>query len=202
MIGVMLYASAALIVLTVVSNRYWRRQLAKTSDAANKLKDKADELTREVAEVAANYGSLSHDLAEIERRAGRAEQELAIAVQELETKRQSGTDRYYIFDRLEPRPGRFWEAAIRHQPDSATLRLHHRTWIGVRRYILVADSERDARERIGARFPRKSGFEVAHVVPCRLATLTVNRIAELSTFRKPGSRDEDDPPPRRATIRS
>lgn len=201
MIGMMLYGSGALMVLAVISNRYWRRQLRKATASANKLKEKADDLTREVAEVASNYGSLSHDLAEIERRANKTEQELAAAIQELEAKRNAGTDRYYIFDRLEPRPGRFWEAAIRHQPGNVSERLHHRTWMGVRRYIVVADSDREARERIAARFPRKSGFELAHVIPCRVANLTVSRIQELSTFRRQGSGDEDDPAPRRSSAR-
>lgn len=204
MIGMMLYASLALMVLTVLSNRYWRRQLFKARDSANKLKVKVDDLTREVAQVASNYGSLAHDTAETERRAKRAEQELAVTLQELESKKEAATDRFYIFDRLEPRPGRFWEIALRHQPEQADERYYYRTWQGVRRYIVVADTDREAQDRISARFSRKHGFVVVHVIPCRLANMSVNRIAELSTFRHPATRGngEDKPTggtPRRAS---
>lgn len=192
MIGMMLYISLALMVLAVVSNRYWRRQLLKTRDDVAKMRVKVENMQKDVASVAAAYATLAHDTADTERRATRAEQEAAAALQELETKRQGGSDRYYVFDRLEPRPGRFWEAAVRHVPDAVIDRSAPVSWTTPRRYILIADTERDARRRVTARMPRSQGFDVIHVVPCRIANLQVSRISELSTFRKPGTGGGDD----------
>ena len=192
MIGMMLYISMALMVLAVASNRYWRRQLVKTRDEVGKLRVKVDNMQKDVASVAAAYATLAHDTADTERRATRAEQEAAAALQELEAKKQSGTDRFYILDRLEPRPGRFWEAAVRHVPDAVIDRSAPVNWTTPRRYILVADTEREARRRVTARMPRSQGFDVIHVVPCRIGNLQVSRVAELSTFRKPGSGGDDE----------
>lgn len=198
MIGMMLYVSLALMVLAVVSNRYWHRQLFLTRDAVSKIRLKVDDLQKEVASVAAAYATLAHDTADTERRANRAEQEAAAALLELEAKKQAGTDRYHIFDRLEPRPGRFWEAAVRHVPDAATDRSNPVVWTSLRRYILIADTERDARRRVTTRMPRSQGFDVVHVVPCRIANLSVSRVSELSTFRKPSSGGDDEGGGRRA----
>lgn len=192
MIGMMLYISMALMVLAVVSNRYWHRQLKLTRDSVAKIRVKVEDMQKDVASVAAGYATLAHDTADTERRAARAEQEAAAALQELEAKKQAGTDRFYVFDRLEPRPGRFWEAAVRHVPDAVIDRSAPVTWTTPRRYILIADTEREARRRVTARMPRSQGFDVIHVVPCRIGNLQVSRISELSTFRKPGSGGDDE----------
>lgn len=210
MTGMMLYFALGLMVLTVLSNRYWRRQLVLTRVAMTKLKDKVDEVTKEVADVASDYAQLSHHSAEMEKRVQKADIDLQAALIELDQKKTAPVDRYFIFDRLEPRPGRFWEVAIRYAPNAAggfgDMR-GHRGWSGIRRYLLVGDGERDVRERITARFSRKAGFELVEVVGCRLNGLSVNRISELSTFRKPGKDDEDGAAPARSprkasTVRS
>lgn len=203
MTGMLLYGALALMVLTVLSNRYWRRQLTLTRIAMGKLKSKVDDITREVADVASDYAQLSHQAAELDKRVQKAEIDLQAALVELEQKKAAPLDRYFIFDRLEPRPGRFWEVAIRHTPQGGGFgdARSYRGWSGIRRYILIGDGERDARDRAAARFPRKAGFEVAEVAGCRVNGLTISRIAELSTFRKPGKEDEDGAakPPRRTT---
>ena len=192
MIGMMLYISMALMVLAVVSNRYWHRQLVKTRDDVAKMRVKVENMQKDVASVAAAYATLAHDTADTQRRATRAEQEAAAALLELESKKQAGTDRYYIFDRLEPRPGRFWEAAVRHVPDAVIDRSAPVSWSTPRRYILIADTEKEARRRVAARMPRSQGFDLIHVVPCRIGNLQVSRISELSTFRKPGTGGDDE----------
>lgn len=185
------YAAFALTVLAVLSNRYWRRQIRRTRADAEKWKEKADELAKDVAAVASHYAALSHDLSLTESRVKRTDQEVTTLAAEFDALKQAGTDRYYIFDRLEPRQGRFWEVSIRYHPELAGERLHHRTWNGLRRYIVITDNEREAKQRSASRFPRKSGFEVAQIIPCKLANLTVSRISELSTFRRPGSDDDE-----------
>lgn len=197
MTGMLLYVALGLMVLTVLSNRYWRRQLVLTRAAMAKLKDRVEEVTTEVADAAADYAQLATHHAEMDKRVQKAEIDLQAALVELDKKKVAPVERYFIFDRLEPRPGRFWEVAVRHTPVPGPIsgmglgnQGGHRGWSGIRRYLLVGDGERDARDRVGARFSRKAGFEIAEVAGCRLSGLSVNRLAELSTFRKPG-RDED-----------
>jgi hypothetical protein len=194
------YAAFAMTVLTVLSNRYWRRQLRRTRGEAERAREKAESISREVAAVAARYAGLSHDHSTTEARMKRTEAEVTVLSQELTSLRQAGADRYYIFDRLEPRQGRIWEVSVRFYPEQAGERLHHRTWNGLRRYILVSDNERDAKHRASMRFPRKSGFEVVQIIPCKIANLTINRVNEFSTFRRPGSEEDgEDKKPARAT---
>ncbi len=198
MTGMMLYFALGLMVLTVLSNRYWRRQLALTRIAMSKLKEKVDDVTKEVADVASDYAQLAHHHAETEKRVQKAEIELQAAILELDRKKAAALDRYFVFDRNEPRPGRFWEVAVRFNPAGASFAEQRgfRGWTGVRRYLLIADGDREARERVAARYPRRAGFEVVEVAGCRLNGLTVNRISELSTFRKPGKPEEDGAPAR------
>ena len=199
MTGMLLYIALGLVILTVLSNRFWRRQLVSARVSLVKLKEAADDAAKELSDAAKEYAGIDQQYTDTERRTTKAEQELTAALAEFEAKRVAPVQRYYVFDRMEPRPGRFYETAVRYDPNAASEeRSTHRAWLGVRRYILVAETEREARDRVADRFTRKLGFEVVEVAPCRLTGLAVNRIAELSTFRRPSSGDEDEAPRRPA----
>lgn len=192
MTGMLLYGALGLVMLTVLSNRFWRRQLKSARVSLVKLKEAADLAAKDLSDAAKEYATIDRHIVDTDRRAGKVEQELAATLAEFEAKRAAPTQRYYVFDRLEPRPGRFYEAAVRFDPSAASEdRAMHRAWIGVRRYLLIGETEREARERVSSRFPRKQGFEVVEFVPCRLSGLSVNRITELSTFRRSSAEDED-----------
>jgi len=193
MTGMLLYLALGLMILTVLSNRFWRRQLTTVSVSLAKLKETSDEIGVEVADTAQEYAALDAQYNEALKRTTKLEQEVEAAVAELEVKKAAAVNRYYVFDRQEPRPGRFFEAVVRYDPTAAPdERPVHRAWIGVRRYVLLAETEREARDMLSARFPRKHGFEVIEVAACRLAGLSINRIAELSTFRRPTAGDGED----------
>ncbi|MDQ2104281.1 hypothetical protein [Azospirillum isscasi] len=199
MTGMMLYLSLGLMVLTVLSNRYWRRQLQTLRDAQLRIREKMEEVGKDVEDIATAYAQIAQKHADAEKRAQKAEQDMQAALNELEARRQAPTVRYHVFDRSEPRPGRFWEAAVRHVPTDATVMTPgQRGWVGIRRCLLTAETEREVRDRVGARYPRKAGFQVLEVVPCRVAGLSVNRIPELSTFRRSAAPEETARPPRRA----
>ncbi|KAA0677366.1 hypothetical protein [Roseomonas genomospecies 6] len=198
MTGMMLYLSLGLMVLTVLSNRYWRRQLETLREAQVRIRERMEEVGKDVEDIATAYAQIAQRHADAEKRAVKAEQDMQAALHELEAKRTSPIVRYHVFDRSEPRPGRFWEAAVRHVPTDAAAVTGQRGWVGIRRCLLTAETERDVRERVSARYPRKAGFQVLEVVPCRLAGLAVNRIPELSTFRRSAPAEETARPPRRA----
>ncbi len=193
MTGMLLYISLGLVILTVLSNRFWRRQLVTARVSLAKLKETAEDVRKELHEASKDYAAVNQQVADTERRTAKAEQDLAVVLAEFEAKKAGPTQRYYIFDRMEPRPGRFFEAAVRYDPNAASEdRSVHRAWVGVRRYLLVAESEREARDRLINRFTRAHGFEVVEVMPCRLAGLTINRITEQSTFRRSSAADDED----------
>ncbi|KAA0683135.1 hypothetical protein [Azospirillum brasilense] len=198
MTGMMLYLSLGLMVLTVLSNRYWRRQLEGLRQAQLRIREKMEEVGKDVEDIATAYSQVTQKHAEAEKRALKAEQDMQAALNELEARQAAPIVRYHVFDRSEPRPGRFWEAAVRHLPSEATVMTGQRGWVGIRRCLLTAETEREVRERVSARYPRKAGFQVLEVVPCRVAGLSVNRIPELSTFRRSAPPEEAARPPRRA----
>lgn len=190
MTGMMLYLSLGLMVLTVLSNRYWRRQLEGLRQGQLRIREKMEEVGKDVEDIAAAYSQVTQKHAEAEKRALKAEQDMQAALNELEARQTAPVVRYHVFDRSEPRPGRFWEAAVRHVPSDATVMTGQRGWLGIRRCLLTAETEREVRERVSARYPRKAGFQVLEVVPCRVAGLSVNRIPELSTFRRSAPPEE------------
>ncbi|QCO19032.1 hypothetical protein D3869_27685 (plasmid) [Azospirillum brasilense] len=198
MTGMMLYLSLGLMVLTVLSNRYWRRQLEGLRQGQLRIREKMEEVGKDVEDIATAYSQITQKHAEAEKRAVKAEQDMQAALNELEARQASPVVRYHVFDRSEPRPGRFWEAAVRHVPSDATVMTGQRGWVGIRRCLLTAETEREVRERVSARYPRKAGFQVLEVVPCRVAGLSVNRIPELSTFRRSAPPEEAARTPRRA----
>lgn len=198
MTEMMLYLSLGLMVLTVLSNRYWRRQLEGLRQGQLRIREKMEEVGKDVEDIATAYSQVTQKHAEAEKRALKAEQDMQAALNELEARQTAPVVRYHVFDRSEPRPGRFWEAAVRHVPSDATVMTGQRGWVGIRRCLLTAETEREVRERVSARYPRKAGFQVLEVVPCRVAGLSVNRIPELSTFRRSAPPEEAARPPRRA----
>ncbi|TWA66443.1 hypothetical protein FBZ82_108108 [Azospirillum brasilense] len=198
MTGMMLYLSLGLMVLTVLSNRYWRRQLEGLRQGQLRIREKMEEVGKDVEDIATAYSQITQKHAEAEKRALKAEQDMQAALNELEARQAAPVVRYHVFDRSEPRPGRFWEAAVRHVPSDATVMTGQRGWVGIRRCLLTAETEREVRERVSARYPRKAGFQVLEVVPCRVAGLSVNRIPELSTFRRSAPPEEAARVPRRA----
>ncbi|CAO3436399.1 hypothetical protein [Azospirillum argentinense] len=198
MTGMMLYLSLGLMVLTVLSNRYWRRQLEGLRQGQLRIREKMEGVGKDVEDIATAYSQVTQKHAEAEKRAQKAEQDMQAALNELEARQTAPVVRYHVFDRSEPRPGRFWEAAVRHVPSDATVMTGQRGWLGIRRCLLTAETEREVRERVSARYPRKAGFQVLEVVPCRVAGLSVNRIPELSTFRRSAPPEEAARPPRRA----
>lgn len=201
MTGMLLYVAFGLMILTVISNRYWRSRHSSTTGTTRKARDKLDALSDDLETAARLCQQAAKEYVEAQTRTAKAEQEMTLVLARLEASRDLPANRFYIFDRLEPRPGRFWEVAVRHLPQAQEERLPHRTWIGIRRYLLAAENEREARERISARFPRKAGFEIAEVRPTALAALSVNPVTQASAFRR-RSGDEKSAPavPRRAMV--
>lgn len=178
------YAAFAMVTLAVLLNRYWRRRIRRIHRDAERAREQVEEVRKEVQAVSGKFEALSNDMEATEARTDTATGDIENLTKEVEALKASAMDRYYIFDRLEPRQGRFWEATIR-QPRADRSRPD---WASGRRYILVAENERDAQRKVAARFPRQLGFEEMKMAACRISGLSINRVNESSsTFRKPDS---------------
>lgn len=179
------YLSLFMVILAVVSNRYWRRQLVKADQTYDQVKLAAEKVAKEVAVVAAECTGLTSDLSALTKRANKAELEHQALAAELQKRKQAAVERYYVFERVQPRPGAFWEVAVRcvngeETPDRAG----RMVWPGVRAYMLIADSEGAALRRAQARFSAQHGYQVVQAIPSRVAGLTISRVEELSTYRR------------------
>jgi len=175
------YAAFAMVTLAVLLNRYWRRRIRRIRRDAERAREQVEEVRKEVSAISARFEALSNDMESTEARTDTATGDIEGLSRDVEELKNASMDRYYIFDRLEPRQGRFWEATIR-QPRADKGRPD---WNG-RRYILVAENERDAQRKVSARFPRQLGYEETKLIPCRIAGLSINRVNESnSTFRRP-----------------
>lgn len=175
------YAAFAMITLAVLLNRYWRRRIRRIRRDAERAREQVEDVRKEVSAVAARFETLAADMESTSARTDTATTDIETLSRELEDLKSASMDRYYIFDRLEPRQGRFWEATIR----QARADKSRPDWNG-RRYILVAENERDAHRKVAARFPRQLGYEETRLVPCRIAGLSINRVNDgASTFRRP-----------------
>lgn len=174
------YLSLFMVALAVASNRYWRRQLAKAEQQYEAAKKTADKVSKEVGVTASECTNLTSDLNALTKRADRAEQEHQVLTGELQKRKNAPTDRYYVFERVQPRPGAFWEVAVRcvYGDDPAR-------WNGVRSYMLIADNEGAALRRAQARFSVQQGYQVVQAAPSRVVGLSISRVEELSTFRRP-----------------
>jgi hypothetical protein len=180
------YLSLFFVILAVFSNRYWRGQLKKSDQAYEAAKLEADRTTKEVAVVAAEATAITSDLGVLTRRADKAEQEHQFLQTELVKRKQAPIERYFVFERSQPRPGAFWEVAVRCvNGEEGQDRGGRATWAGVRSYMLIADNEGAALRRAQARFSIQHGYQVVQASPSRVAGLSISRVEELSTYRRP-----------------
>lgn len=180
------YLSLFFVILAVFSNRYWRSQLKKTDQAYENAKQDAEKTAKEVAVVAAEATGLTSDLGVLTKRADKAEQEHQNLIGELAKRKQAPVERYYVFERSQPRPGAFWEVAVRCvNGEEGQDRGGRATWAGVRSYMLIADNEGAALRRAQARFSAQHGYQVVQAAPSRVAGLSMSRVEELSTYRRP-----------------
>lgn len=178
------YLSLFMVILAVLSNRYWRRQMAKADGEYETVKQSADKMSKVVVSASAECASLTTELAALTKRADRAELEHNALNQEYEKRKNAPKERYFVFERVQPRPGAFWEVAVRclHSEDPSGS--GRATWAGVRTYMLIADNEGAALRRAQARFTPQHGYQVVQARPSGIAGLSISRVEELSTFRR------------------
>lgn len=209
MIALLLYGSVALIVFSAILTRLGLRR-ATTARRAMETEEKAlSTIGTEVEGITQTLYEAQETLNGLDTRLEEVQAALAAAERQLATAKNTPAERYYVFDRLDPRPGTIWEVPVTHAAGEANHA--HRlapVWGGTRRYLVVAANRRDALDRLLQRYPKSYGFEVGQPFPCVLFNgkpgSTGGGPAPLPTPAEPGPsvpraarmpRSEDTPPP-------
>lgn len=158
----------ALIVLNVLVSRYaGRRHEFHRNQLAND-EAKLRQLDVKIAEAQRREQAQQLRIKELGEAAGFAAEQLAAAERELDALRKAPPDLYFVFDRLEPRPGIIWEVEVARAPDVPLSGRMAAIWKQPRRYLITAKTPKEAQDRAAQRFFEKTGLTVERVGPCAL----------------------------------
>lgn len=181
-IFLMLQAVLALVVVNVLVNRYahrsnaaHREQLFADESAVRQLDYKIIEAQRQ-EHVARQKIEALNDSIDV------AERQLASAEKDLDAARKAPPDLYYIFDRLEPKPGVIWELVVSRSSDVPMQARTAAAWSQPRRYLVAAKTPKEAHDRAAQRFFDKTGLKIDSVAPCLLFASKRSNAAEAAAF--------------------
>lgn len=169
MTALFLYGAVLLMVASVMVNRFGQRRAAQAAkrlqndeNTLRSLDTKLLETARHLQQNRQQAGNLDDQITDVR---------LAIdnLNDRLEKTKAAPMERYYIFDRLDTRPGTIWAMQIGRTGDAplSDARLAA-AWRMPRTYLIVAGNQREAMDRAAQRFPRNSGFDIGLAAPCHL----------------------------------
>lgn len=165
---IMLQGVLALVVLNVLVSRFahrrnsvHREQLVNDEIAVRQLDYKILEAQRRENHERQKIEALNDSIIV-------AEKQLETVEKELEAARKAPPDLYFIFDRLEPRPGIIWEVMVSRNMDVPMNARSAAVWKQPRRYLIAAKTPKEAYDRATQRFFEKTGLKVDNVSPCAL----------------------------------
>ncbi|MDR3517617.1 MAG: hypothetical protein P4M00_17575 [Azospirillaceae bacterium] len=165
-----LYAVLLMMIVAILVNRVLRGRINEARKRNRDILRKIDDLIRHRSAAEGAAMTLRSEIGEQERRIAIAEDEVAKAGKALEERRAQPIRRYFVFDRLEPRAGGFWECdVVLQQPLQGASRAYIRSWMVGRCYIIVGKTESEVRARLESRFPVQLGFALRGVRRCKLA---------------------------------
>ncbi|WP_448203409.1 hypothetical protein [Azospirillum sp. sgz302134] len=169
MTALCLYAAILLMVASVVVNRKGERRVKAGRESLSLADKDLRALEQQFLECGKALDLAQNRLTVLDERVAEAEALVRTLERQLESCQKAPAERYYVFDRLEPRPGTIWEVPVRRMPGvppgGAAMAS---AWRDGRTYLLAATTQREALERASQRFPRISGFEVGPATACRL----------------------------------
>ncbi|MBV5335494.1 hypothetical protein JZU48_00245 [bacterium] len=164
----MLQGVMVLVVLNVLVGRFAHRRndvhrnmLAADEAALRQLDHKIMEAQRHEHGEQQKINALTDAIA-------LAEQQLASGEKDLDAARKAPPDLYYVFDRLEPKPGIIWEVKVGRQLDVPMGARMAAAWRRPRRYLIAAKTPKEAGDRAAQRFFEKAGLSVEGIATCPL----------------------------------
>lgn len=167
-IFILLQAVMVLIVLNVMISRYARRRHEIHRNQLNSDETKLRQLDQKIVEAQRREQVQQTRGRELGDAVAAAKEQLAAAERELDALRKAPPDLYFVFDRLEPRPGIIWEVSVSRTPDVPLSPRMSAIWKQPRRYLIAAKTPKEAQDRASARFFEKTGLMVERVEPCAL----------------------------------
>lgn len=168
MIALLLYGAVSLIVFSAILTRLGLRRAAASRRAMEAEERTLATIGTEVEEITRALYDAQDRVNGLDTRLGEAQAALQAAERQLAAARTMPAERYYVFDRLDPRPGTIWEVPITHGGEANHAHRMAAVWGGTRRYLVVAGTRREAMDRLTQRYPKSYGFEVGGPVPCAL----------------------------------
>lgn len=169
MTALFLYGAVLLMVASVMVNRFGQSRAARVTKKLNTDESALRSLDQKLVEIARSMQANRLETANLEDQITDARLAVDNMNDRLDKAKAAPMERYYIFDRLDTRPGTIWSLQIS-RPGDMTLsdaRLAS-AWQTPRTYLIVAGNQREAMDRAGQRFPRNNGFEIGLAVPCHL----------------------------------
>lgn len=164
----MLQAVLALVVVNVLVSRYAHRRNAANRDQLFADETAVRQLDYKILEAQRAEHLAKQKMEALKDSIDVAERQLASAEKDLEEERKAPPDLYYIFDRLEPKPGVIWEVMVSRSADVPMPARTAAAWRQPRRYLIAAKTPKEAHDRATQRFFDKTGLMIANVVPCPL----------------------------------
>jgi hypothetical protein len=167
MTALFLYAAVLFMVGSVLVNRIGQRRMAAARKSLTEEENALTSLEREIVEHAQKLNQIQERETTLDDQLHSARLAVEHLTEKFDEARAAPVERYYIFDRLDARPGSIWSLEVRRADDAGNVRMAA-AWPIPRTYLIVASTPREAADRAVQRFPRNQGFEIGNAVPCHL----------------------------------
>lgn len=164
----LIHGALALIILSAFITRFGLRRAAAARRALETEERELSTIGLAVEDTARTLMNAQERLSALDAREDEAREALDAAERQLATAKATPAERYYIFDRQDPRPGTLWEVPVTRTGEATQLHRMAGVWGERRLYLVVAATRREAEDRVGQRYPRAYGFAVAPPRPCPL----------------------------------
>lgn len=165
---IMLQGVVALVVLNVLVSRFAARRNNAHRDKLNNDEMVLRQVELKILEAQRREHTAKQKIEALNDSIQLAQEHLDSAEKELDAARKAPPDLYYIFDRLEPKPGVIWEVTVSLRSDVPMSARMTAVWRQPRRYLIAAKTPREAHDRAAQRFFEKAGQAIDNVVACSL----------------------------------
>jgi hypothetical protein len=173
-----MFVLTVLVAANVAITRYFARERQGIEGELNEISGKLIEGKRRLISLRKENTKGTDELRSWESAGKKAQADLDRINTILDARRKAQPMQYFVFDRLEGHSGNVWQVTVT-APDRGG------AWAGKRQYLVVGDTERQARERAVLRFSRSSGYLISAAGASPLTELIVQM--QTAEFGKAGN---------------
>ena len=168
MTALFLYGAVLLMAASVIVNRIGQRRMLAARKALTAEENKLRAIDRGILDGARALNQVKQRVATLDDEIHGARLTVEHLGEKFDQVRAAPMERYYIFDRLDARPGSIWSMDIRRTDDAPNDPRLAAAWQQPRTYLIVASTPREAVDRAAQRFPRNQGYDIGPAVVCHL----------------------------------